>query len=169
MLCENCKKQEANTQYVEIVNGKKKVLHLCSQCAEKRAIGISGKKEEGPTFQVELPEKKPEIPKEIKEKEGLVCPKCGMTYEEFKKTAKFGCAKCYDAFESNLIRIFQEIHGSHIYKGRAYQLDKKSAGLIRKKRELEKALEIAIKNENFEDAAKIRDELKELQEKLKWN
>jgi protein arginine kinase activator len=168
MLCEDCNKLEADTQFVEIIDGRKVVRNLCSKCAERRAMGLGKGKVDEPLIKIKPPQKE-KIEEEIKEKEGLVCPGCGMTYEEFKKVAKFGCAKCYDAFETNLLKIFKEIHGSNTYRGRPYKRDSESAGLVKRKRELEKALEIAIKNENFEDAAKIRDELKELQEKLKWN
>ena len=183
MLCENCGKNEANVRYTEIINGNKKEMHLCEECSQK--LGISSKEFKMPinfsSFLGEffddfepnsfLPEFNP-----IKE---LQCDNCGMTFEDFMNTGKFGCSNCYDAFESKIDPILKNIHGANRHIGRLGEIssvtkqesktktdekeNKKQCELEKFQKELQKA----IKEERYEDAAKIRDKIKKLNDSKK--
>ena len=183
MLCENCGKHEANVKYTEIINGEKKEMHLCEECSEKLGIGnmefkmpISFSSFLGDFFDefesdTLLPELNP-----IKE---LKCDRCGLTFEEFMNTGKFGCSNCYSAFESKIDPILKNIHGANRHVGRLGKIQpiaelenkikqpeinkntKKEKGENEK---LKEELQKAIKEERYEDAAKIRDELKKINE-----
>lgn len=178
MLCENCGENEANVRYTQIVNGVKKEMALCKKCANKLGIGnmdfsmpinLSSFFSEffedtGDTF---LPE--------FTKKEEQQCKECGMTYDEFIHTGKFGCANCYDVFQNKIDPILKNLHASNCHVGRKGKITKtqlNEEGLqkeesqkttIQEMDELKQKLKQAIKEERYEDAAKIRDEIKKLE------
>ena len=122
----------------------------------------------------------------------LECNHCKTSYDEFVETGKFGCSKCYDVFSEGLNNVLKNIHGSTTHVGRKSRLsqtDKKQVsqdiqkakkevkqpeekGATQKKdcentkeekiQKLNRELKQAIKEERYEDAAKIRDEIKRL-------
>lgn len=119
----------------------------------------------------------------------IQCDNCGMTYHEFTDTGKLGCSHCYDIFSNFLDPVLKNIHGSNTHVGRRSRLTagdkKKVAEDVQKAHEkvseknskkskegkndkeeqiqkLNKDLKLAIKEERYEDAAKIRDEIKKL-------
>jgi len=170
MLCDNCGKNEANVKYTQIINGVKKEMKLCEKCSKELGIDdinfnmpidfssflgdlISDYEENN--FMPMMP-----TPKKLK------CHYCNTTYSEFLNTGKFGCAECYDAFSNKIESVLKRIHGSNKYLGRK---SKKAVNKVQKNQEqkeddklkkLEKDLKQAIKEERYEDAAKIRDEIK---------
>lgn len=184
MLCENCGKHEANVRYTEVINGKKKEMHLCEECSEKLGIGNMDFKMpinfssflgdffdnfENNTF---LPEFNP-----IKE---LQCDSCGMTFEDFMNTGKFGCSNCYDTFESKIDPILKSIHGANRHIGRLGDINSRTEIKTEKNKQdkmqlkenkekikidqLKAELQKAIQAERYEDAAKLRDEIKKMGE-----
>ena len=182
MLCENCGKNKANVSYTQIINGEKKEMHLCEECSEKLGIGnmdfkmpISFSSFLGDFFEefendAFLPEFRP-----IKK---LKCDRCGMTFEEFMNTGKFGCSNCYDVFESKIDSILKNIHGANRHIGRLGEIQpvaELESNLMNKESQktsstnkasedekLKAELQKAIKEERYEDAAKIRDQLKKI-------
>lgn len=91
------------------------------------------------------------------------CPNCGRTYYDFQKSGKFGCSKCYEAFEQPIRRTLKQIHSSEQHIGK---IPKKSSAEIVKKRKLEdlKAkLSKAVQEENYELAAKLHKEIKAME------
>ena len=181
MLCENCGKHEANVQYTEVINGDKKQVFLCSECSKKRGIdninfefpinfssffGDFLEDFENSDFMPTL-----DIKKDIK------CDRCNMTFEEFMNTGKFGCSNCYEAFKEKINPILKKIHGSNTHVGRIGNIkentklfnneenikdvsNKKEAKVNNELDKLKEELKIAIKEERYEDAAKLRDEIK---------
>ncbi len=171
MLCENCGKNEANVKYTQIVNGNKKVMHLCDDCARKMGVG---------NFSMKMPlsisdfigdffgeyENGLELPSFVKNAEKEKCDNCGLTYDEFIQTGLLGCPKCYETFESRLEPVIKNIQGNSRHVGRIPERAMKKEAKEKKeddaKTKLEDELKQAIKEERYEDAAKIRDEIKKL-------
>ena len=93
------------------------------------------------------------------------CPSCGLTYADFKKIGRLGCGECYNTFRKYLGPLLKRIHGSTQHTGKSPLI----AGKPRKKKIDLQALRIrlarAIEEEAFEEAAKIRDQIKELERK----
>jgi protein arginine kinase activator len=182
MLCSNCGKNEATIRYTHIVNGKKKEMALCEECAKKEGIDdldfsmpIDFSSFLGDFFEDDNIISNFALPQTQK------CKKCGLTYDEFIKTGRFGCNKCYDAFSNKLDNILKNLHGSSRHIGRKPQNieieeskvennessneDRKNNVIDEKQQkinQLNSDLQLAIKEERYEDAAKIRDEIKKI-------
>jgi len=171
MLCKNCNKNEATFHYTEIINGVKKEIALCDKCRNK--LGISSLDFNIPLgmtdFFSEFFEDNSYI-SEINTKESLKCNVCGMTYDEFTKGGRIGCSNCYNTFESKLDSILKNIHGSNVHKGRSLTSNnfKKIEKLKQNPKsneveELKNKLKELVKEEKYEEAAKIRDEIKKIE------
>ena len=175
MLCQNCGKNEANIRYTQIINGVKKEIALCSHCAQK--LGI-----EDLELPINFNSFLGDFFNDYAETEFLPmlqtnevkCKTCGMTYNDFINTGVFGCSDCYETFSNPIDSLLKNLHGTskHIGRvpnGKAEKIsveenkENKTENIKDNKQEkLEKDLAKAIKEERYEDAAKIRDELKEM-------
>lgn len=173
MLCENCNENEANVKYTQIVNGVKKEMHLCYECANK--LGIGNMDFHIPDFTNFfgdlLNDYSNDFMPSIAKPKGIVCDKCGLKYDEFIETSKFGCDHCYSVFEEKIDPILKRLHGSNRYIGKKAKKEKKENKLEIKEEkkeqnkidELKLVLKQKIKEEKYEEAAKIRDEIKRLE------
>ncbi len=164
MLCQSCNKNEATIHFTKIINGSMEERHICEDCAKLESeIGFTmpmslsdffgglldyGQKEEG-----DLDEK--------------VCPKCGITYNRLLSSGKFGCSKCFETFERDISSLLKNIHGHDEHIGKIPSKSSEKLKYRKEKDRLEVLLNQAITNEEFELAAKYRDEIKEIDEKMK--
>lgn len=184
MLCQNCGENEANVRYTSIVNGVKKEMALCEKCSKELGIGeldfsmpINFSSFLGDFFE----EEKDFLPSFIKP-EKLICDKCGMTYDEFINAGKFGCENCYETFTEKIDPILKNIQTGNRHVGRGLAFGKSEEGrdvgknIAHKQAEnttknennvklekLKNDLKQAIQEERYEDAAKLRDEIKKLE------
>lgn len=172
MLCQKCNENEANVKYTQVINGDKKEMFLCEKCSKEMEIGninfnipINFS-----SFFGDLLENYSDtefLPNIIKQEE-LKCDICNMTFSEFINTGKFGCANCYNVFSNKIDPILKNIHLSNRYIGRKPLLLNEKAEVKNKKQnnnnseieKLKERLNKAIKEENYEEAAKIRDEIR---------
>lgn len=161
MVCDVCKKKEAVVHYTEVVHGKVKKLHLCEGCAKSKGIGLQTPFSVGELMGglTPLVWGKAAVEKEI------ICSGCGMKLSELRKTGRLGCSYCYEAFGKKLIPILNSIHKSTRHIGKIPTAAKKIMGVMVEIRELELKLQEAVGKEEFELAAKIRDEIRALQKK----
>lgn len=178
MLCQNCGEHEANFKYTEITNGVKKELNLCEECAQKLGVGkidfnipINFSSFFG-DFLNEY-ENASFIPMLTKANE-LKCDVCNMTYDEFMNTGKFGCSHCYDVFSNRIDPVLKRLHGETTYLGRRAKVDSqndikqvktKPKEIKTEVDKLKEQLKEAIKVENYEEAARLRDEIKKHENK----
>lgn len=188
MLCERCKIREANIQYTEVINGVKTDHHFCSQCAKEMDFG-----QYSAIFEGEFPFANflsallgGESPSRKTGKYSqIVCPTCGMTYQEFVDNSSFGCADCYNVFDVLIHDNIKQIQGSDCHNGKrpVYQnqaegtageeqaadmpADGGQGGSAREQTEekirvLEKKLRDALRMEEYETAATCRDQIRAL-------
>lgn len=170
MLCDVCHKREAKIYYTEIINGEKKEQHLCEECAAGftsfPAGKISGKGEFtlGNLLSSILQGYYNTGETKKEESENPVCPRCGQSYEEFMKTGLLGCADCYQSFGNAILSSLKNIHGSELHTGKQPKgYVKEPARPVKELDETEKLtiqLQQAIEREEFEEAARLRDEIK---------
>ena len=166
MLCDVCGKNLATVHLTEIVNGDIQETHICKECAKIRSNSNVDNQFNIADLLSELISGE-----EVKEKIPIVklaCSNCGLSYRSFKKNGKFGCLQCYSAFRSQINNILRKIHGSVSHKGKIPEIKiKNEINLNKKLYDLKEYLVRAIELEEYEQAARIRDELKSLQLKLK--
>lgn len=191
MMCQNCGKNEVNFRYTQIVNGVKKEMALCDKCAKE--LGLEGLDFSMPInfssfFSDFFNHYADEILPSFATTNKLECNKCGMTFDDFANTGEFGCGNCYISFADKIAPVLKHLHGSSKHIGREYkdsideleynrnkfnskqkenENSKENTEENKKKNEiakLKKDLEKAIKEERYEDAAKIRDEIKQKEE-----
>jgi protein arginine kinase activator len=161
MLCQLCQKNESAIELTEIINDETIQLHLCEQCAYKKGIEMEQH------FSIaDLLAGMGDLAEGVQTREAAAkCPACGMTWYDFGKIGRLGCGECYKAFRQNLLPLLKRIHGSTRHTGKV------KAGRIcatAKKpgpQELRQKLQRAVEAEEFEEAAKIRDKIRELERK----
>ena len=168
MLCERCKKNTASVHVTHINNGEKVEHYLCEQCAkETESIHFNTpiSFQDFLTGLLDMPLMGKSPSKGATDKTALLqCPSCKMTYDEFSKIGRFGCSECYTAFKSRLMPIIKNIHGIHEHIGK---LPSSAADELKFKRELEqlkKELKEAIRLEEFERAAQLRDRIRSMEQ-----
>ncbi len=179
MLCERCKAREANIVLTEVINGVKTEHNLCSQCASEMELGqfldtdfpfaklLSGIL----GIQAEEPEQQQDKLNQ------LTCPTCHMTYGEFVKNSQFGCADCYNTFGLLIGNNIKRLQGSDTHVGKkpkfqsglaSYEENVEATVELENKEEqlaiLQSRLKEAIIEEEYEQAAQYRDQIKALKE-----
>lgn len=93
---------------------------------------------------------------------GVICPTCKYSEDSFNKNGRFGCPNCYEVFEDNINRILPEMHRGTAHRGKVPAHMESSIQRENQIQSLEQALQEAIRLENFEEAAKLRDSLRSL-------
>lgn len=91
------------------------------------------------------------------------CPTCGRTYADFRRSGKFGCPDCYSAFRPSVTSVIKQIHSNSAHTGK---IPSKSGSTIKAKRQLEnlkKQLQEAVKGEDYETAAKLHKQIREME------
>lgn len=168
MLCDRCKKNNATVHIVKIINDTKQEIKLCEDCAKQSNeidIGDTMKFGNPFTFQSILSgfvDYLNQTPKGIRQVEAT-CPTCDITYGEFKQKGLLGCDNCYSYFSSALIPVIKRVQGNVEHTGKIPV--KAAKNIIEKKRliKLKEELQKAILMEEYEEAAKLRDEIREIQ------
>ena len=155
MLCENCGKRPASYHFTSNINGKVTEKHLCMQCAAAEKYGAAENAFNdllGGFFFGGRPAS------------GRgVCPECGMTVGELSRTGKVGCAACYRAFADELAPMLRRLYGGAHHTGK---IPATAAEDVRRKARLadaKKELSAAIEAQEFEQAARLRDEIRALE------
>ena len=166
MFCQECNKVPATVHLTKIVNDKKTETHLCQQCAsEKGELEFAFE----PKFPIHhffaglLDFDGFETPVGIPGKTKIQCNNCGLTYAQFSQIGRLGCSDCYESFGEKLNSLLRRIHGSTRHTGKVPQ---RSGSAIKVKKELEqlrKDMQKKIADEEFEEAARIRDKIRELE------
>lgn len=176
MLCQNCEKNEATTHIKQIINGEMTETHLCRDCA--RVLGGGDMLSEfnfslsdlfGGFFGDMLPA--------AGRGASVRCPKCGSSFDDIVNTGRLGCAQCYDVFYEKLTPSLQRLHGKLRHTGKVGQAVKGETAKSEPKpavpaltaqtgsdelrlASLQKQMDEAVKEQNFELAASLRDEIK---------
>jgi len=171
MVCDICAKNPATVHLTEIIDNKMTELHLCEVCAQKKGaqmeshFGLSD-------LLAGLADMGGHLDSGASKKETkLKCPSCGLTYEDFKKVGRLGCGECYNALKEALLPLLKRIHGSTQHCGKSLirksSKSPRSAKVRNELQELKDRLQKAIQIEAFEEAAKLRDKIQELEKKKK--
>ena len=162
MQCCVCKEKEAKVHLTQIVGDKMQKVDLCEGCAAQKGVndpagfsladlllglGASQEMEQATGGEVK-------------------CPTCGFTQADFKKAGRLGCSECYVTFSEGLEGLLKTMHKGTKHKGKVPQAFQQSRDLADRLKSLQKKLEKAVADEDFEQAAAMRDEIKVTKDKL---
>ena len=169
MLCEQCGERPATVHFTEIVQGQKSEFHLCESCARDKGqaayeamIGafsvnqlLSGLLHLDPTA---MPPGSNALASR--------CDNCGLTFQQFAQTGRFGCPDCYQAFSRELGTLLKRVQSSDQHTGK---IPRRRGGVIGARRELNQLrqeMHMRVVEERFEDAARLRDRIRYLEQQL---
>ena len=162
MLCSLCKEREATVHLTQIMGEKMQKVDLCEECAKEKGVndpaafsfadllmGLGASKE---------------VEKSSGQKESP-CPVCGFTHADFKKTGRLGCPACYEHFSDGLTNLLKSMHKGIRHTGKVpkrFKQLKKAMDASDRLKSLQRKLAKAITEEDFEQAAVLRDEIKSI-------
>lgn len=153
--CEVCKEREATVHLTQVVDGAIRKLHLCDECAGKSGIDVHGPISINDIL-LGLGVVKKDAALAGSERS---CPRCHMRRTDFKKTGRFGCAVCYEAFAEELPPLLKAMHRSELHAGKVPQAEATRHRASQELERLEGDLRKAISSEQFEEAARLRDRI----------
>jgi protein arginine kinase activator len=163
MLCDICKKNVATVHLTQMVEGKTKKVDLCEACSKEKGVddptgfsladlllGLGAAQEIAQTTSGA----------------DLRCPQCGFTQADFKKAGRLGCPECYTTFADGLENLLKTMHKGTKHIGKVPQVLRRSQDLAERLKSLQKKLEKAIADEDFETAVHRRDEINQVKSRI---
>ncbi len=165
MLCQKCHRNLATIRYAEVVDGKVADLHLCPECLSQyrqdTATGfeISG---EGPALHKAKSagtRQDPSAPEQA-------CPECGTDVGTVLESGMVGCAKCYEHFGKQVESLLEGIHWALRHKGKTAHVNDARMRLRNDLQTKRLLLRSVLQAENYEEAARLRDEIRILEDGL---
>jgi len=161
MLCQSCGNAEAVIELTTVRDDEKRVQHLCEACASEHGVEVEGSGPSAP-----LVDFLAQIGKSMGEEmvPASRCPSCGLTPAQLKQLGRLGCAECYTHFEQHLRNLLRRLHGGTHHVGKQPTAGDTS-GFDRKARvqSLRRSLQRAVAEEDFEQAALLRDQIRRLE------
>jgi protein arginine kinase activator len=155
--CQYCT-DPATVHLTDIVGGHKKETHLCQACAEKKQLL---KKQELNLSAILQSVIGPHIGAVTDDLARLTCPECGIKYLEFKAEGRLGCPHDYEVFHSALEPLLQRIHRATRHSGKHPRCSRRSAAWHTEVVSMRQRLREAVDSENYEEAARLRDLLRQ--------
>ena len=163
MLCCICKEREATVHLTQIAGDKMQKVDLCEECAKTKGVN-------DPTgFSLADLLMGLGASQEIEQAAGgadLKCPRCGFTQADFKKLGRLGCPECYGTFADGLEVLLKSMHKGTRHVGKVPESLRQTRDLSDRLLTLQKKLSKAIEDEDFEQAAQLRDEIKRMSAQL---
>lgn len=164
--CEECGVEPATVHVRRISAGEEIEMGLCLACAQSHGLE--------PETDTETAEDEGAAPgsdpvsvllKTLGQMEGITgsCPGCGISYSVFRETGRLGCARCYEAFASELKPLIRRVHGEVRHVGKVPPRDGELSDDAARLRRLNEDLERAIGEEEYERAADLRDRIRDLE------
>lgn len=168
LLCELCQKNPATVHLTEIQHQNvRKEVHLCDECAKSKGVNFKVPLAEILTGVIDV------AGKALKDLAELKCPQCGITYAEFRSRTRLGCPHDYVVFKGGLLPLLEKIHGATQHRGKVPVQagavphpppPKERESHANRLAELEQELERLVQAEEYEKAAQVRDQIRELKE-----
>ena len=166
MKCHYCG-QPATVHLTDIVAKQKRELHLCEGCAKTYLLQGDGTPPAAAPTAANLLAKQLKLgqaAEELAKLDKRACPKCGITFYEFRNQGRLGCPHDYVFFERELTPLVMNIHGEARHVGKRPRTDAPTSDakteLIRLRREMKEA----VGKEDYERASRLRDEIRKMEE-----
>jgi protein arginine kinase activator len=155
--CQSCG-QPATVHVTNIVNGQKREMHLCQACSEKQQILKNQELNLSVILQTMIGQHVGATSDELAR---LTCPACGIKYMEFKAEGRLGCPRDYQVFQKALEPLLQRIHRAMRHVGKIPPHATRNAAVQSELMDLRQKLREAIDVEAYEEAARLRDLIRE--------
>jgi len=152
MNCEHCE-NPATVHVTHVANGKVVKSHLCEACAAKHGVAQTI----GSLADTLLGPASPTLTSRT-----LACPSCGLSLRKFQKEGRLGCSECYEVFSREIQGVLSSLHEATGHVGRVPKRLHREPGPVVRLARLREQLTDAVRSEAFEEAARLRDEIREL-------
>ncbi len=168
MLCQECRTNEANIQIIKNIDGKQTEEFLCEQCAqEKEELDFSFE----PQFSLHKLFSSMLNQDLLGSRESMLasrsqCPECGLSFAQFSQVGRLGCRECFNTFDENLKPLLRRIHASSEHNGKIPARARRRVKYMRELDELKEQLQSKVQNEEFEEAAVLRDKIRAMEKSL---
>jgi protein arginine kinase activator len=163
MVCCICKEKPATVHLTHIEGDKMQKVDLCEECAKSKGV------ENTPDFNLADLLLGLGASHEIEQAAGgadLKCPRCSFSQADFKKSGRLGCPECYQTFAEGLEALLKSMHKGTRHTGKVPEVLRQSRDASERMKLLQQKLAKAIEEENFEQAAILRDEIKQISGRL---
>lgn len=162
MQCDVCQQKEATVFLTQIVGGKMQKVNLCESCSKEKGVndptgfaltdllmgmGVAPEAEREPTVER--------------------CPVCGFTQADLKKTGRLGCSACYDVFSEEIEGMLRNMHKGLEHIGKAPAMFQRTRQIDQKIKSLKTSLDQAVADEQYEKAADLRDQIRQIEAEAK--
>lgn len=175
MRCQVCQKNEVAIKMTRLVNGEMVDYHVCHECADKVSPHMNKVRKKSSPSKLTVEHLLKELMSQgdptggpAARVEDIVeiptCPQCGTDYARFRETFMLGCPDCYDAFGERLIADLQKIQGATRHVESKRRSNGSVADLQARLLALRRELEESVFAEDFERAARLRDQIRHLQQ-----
>ncbi len=160
MICKRCMKNVATVKFTEVVDGNAVQHHLCRDCYQEF-------QHEAPGFSVEVPKPRRSAPRRraaaARRTDTARCASCGTSLNRIFETAEVGCAACYSTYGKEIESILEALHRGLAHRGKSFKCDDARARLAKELQTKRLLLRSTLKAENYEEAARLRDEIAALE------
>ena len=172
MICQSCNQQVATVHLTEIMNQQKKEVHLCEECSRQKGISYKANISVQELFShlstqktgKQTPDASPAEGEELQaDLQAMTCPACGISFGEFRSTGRLGCPEDYRHFKQGLTQLLEKIHGAAQHVGKAPGEVREPPAGSDKIKKLRQELDQAIQQEEYEQAAQLRDSIQNLE------
>lgn len=159
MFCQECKTRPATVHLTRVIGDEVEQMHLCAQCArEKGELQFFD-----PATMIQNLLANFVSVQQVEVQEVPPCPTCGFSFGEFRASGRLGCPACYAHFHKQLEPILRRLHGTTDHRGKLPARRGVHHRRGQKVAQLKELLAHAVAHEEFEEAARLRDELRSLE------
>ena len=164
MQCQICNKRTATIHLTEINDGVRSEMHVCEQCAAEQGIAAQSQMSINELLSHLLAVQPSDEEIFGPSDRDLVCPNCGFTLDRLRKEGTLGCPMDYKVFEQALLPLLERAHGGKTaHCGKVPKKIPKDTQKLVELSQLRQQLDQAVRGEDYERAAKLRDQIKQLE------
>jgi protein arginine kinase activator len=165
-ICEGCGAREASLRYTEVDGRGLRAALLCAECGIARGIPAEELRGERMDTRALWSEIIHRLAEDRSAPAALACPGCGHTFADFERSERLGCPRCYQTFMGDMTRLLREYHGREEHRGKMPRNFGRRIDLRRRILGVKESIQLAVNEERFEAAARLRDEMRDLELEL---
>lgn len=163
MICDICGENEAIVHVQQIMGGEVFEVHMCAECAKEKGVSLEKGSEGDFSLSQLLSGLVESFSPDADAKVITECPHCGTSITDIQENEKVGCPECYTVFRNQIEALIKEHTDNTNHKGKYPEKLRAYKAILIDKEVLKKKLKEAVQREEYETAAKIRDQIKELE------